>query len=63
MMFENEEFFSAESESIDMLVFTSKIYKFVIGEAQRLTNYGLLLGDIISDHLFLFFEEVSSQIC
>ena len=45
-----------------MHVFTNKIYKFVIGETSKLTIFAELLGDIVSDYLFMFFEEVSSQI-
>lgn len=63
MMFENEEFFSAESESIDMHVFTTKIYKFVMKEGEVLTPFSPTFGDLVCSSLFTFFEEVSSQIC
>ena len=46
-----------------MHVFTNKIYKYVIGEAQRVTKFGVMFGDMVSHHLFMLFQEISSQIC
>jgi len=46
-MFENEEFFS-EDETIDMHVFTSKIYRFVLTQIGKHTTYAELFCDLIS---------------
>ncbi len=62
-MFENEQFYSIENESIDLHVFTTKIYKRIIKEASNLTNYAGVLSEMIGGEIFMFLQEVSSQVC
>lgn len=63
VMFNQEQFFSTERDCVDMHVFTSKIYKFVLEEGQKLTELAGYLSNLASAEIFLLLEEVSSQIC
>jgi hypothetical protein len=47
-MFENEEFFSSESNTIDMHTYTNKIYYNVLGEAAKQSMYAEVLSDVTS---------------
>ena len=44
-------------------MFTAKIYKRIIKEALTLTNYAEVLSEMIGGEIFMFLEEVSSQVC
>ena len=46
-----------------MHVFTSKIYKFILKEASEVSIYAELLNNLVSKELFIFYEEISVQIC
>ena len=46
-----------------MHVFTSKIYKFILKETSEVSIYAELLNNLVSRELFIFYEEISVQIC
>jgi hypothetical protein len=58
-MFNNEFFTTTDRESLDMHVFTNKIYKFILEKGLELTKLAKRFTDVINAEIFVFLEEIS----